>query len=208
MKKLVTTLCLAALATGAFAQGLVKFQNSTATSITQKLLDGTIIATPNAPQGFYYALLMAVEGEANPHVFSFAGVLATNTGTAGRLQGGSLLGVQTTGWTPGSTKSFLVVGWSSDQGAAFNQAWMALGNVDTGNGLFAGTPGGWFGVSKIGTGAAGGTDPITGGSLPALAVFGAAPSLTTGFTLVPVPEPATMALAGLAAALLIFRRRK
>lgn len=212
MKKLIATLCLTALATGVFAQGLVKFQNSTTTLIKQQMADGSTVNTPGSAltaPGFYYAVLAATEGTQDPHVFGFAGAYATNTTAAGRLQGGLLTGVPVTGWAPGETKSFMVVGWSADQGAVFNPAWIALGNVDTGHGMFAGTPGGYFGVSAIGVGAAGGPDPVTGLSLPTLAIFGPTPSLNTGFTLVPVPEPTTMALAGLgAAALLIFRRRK
>jgi hypothetical protein len=212
MKKLIATLCLTALATGAFAQGLVKFQNSTTTTVGLVSTGGTIVAAPGSAltaPNWYYALLAAPSGTANPHEFTFAGLYATNTTSAGRLQGGLLSpGVAAQNWAAGETKSFLVAGWSADNGNVWNPAWIAPGNVHLANGDFAGTPLGWFGVSTIGTGVAGGPDS-NGNNLPTLALFGALPSINTGFTMVQVPEPATMALAGLgAAALLIFRRRK
>jgi len=201
MKKLAAILCLSVLATGAFAQGLIKFANSATTLVN-------VGGAPTAPgPGYYYALLSAPLGTTEPTAFVFSGLYATNTTstTGGRLQGGSLLGVTANStWGPATSRAFLVAGWSADQGAAFNPAWFQPGNV---MGL-RGTPGGAFGISGIGAGMSGGTDPITLQTFPALAVFSGT-TIASGFSLVPVPEPTTMALAGLgAAALLIFRRRK
>jgi len=203
MKKLAVILCLTALTTGAFAQGLVNFLNNSSMLIS--VGDMTSAEAIPAGQGaaYWFALLSAAPDSSDPHTFTFAGVTATNmNAAAGRILGGT--GLVVDNWAAGETKAFLVVGWSADQGTVFDPAWMEAGNVDTGNGMFAGTPGGMFGVSAIAPGGVAGGGPT---SIPPLNLFGGTQGLQSGFTLVPVPEPATMALAGLAAALLIFRRR-
>lgn len=199
MKKLAAILCLTVLASGAFAQGLVKFLNNGSTLISTGPAAGPFAATAPGP-GYYYALLTAPLGTTDPFAFTFAGIYATNTTTTtgGRLLGGSANGVSVAGWAAGTSRSFEVAGWDVASGATFNPAWLTA------------NPSGvnFFGLSGIGQGFAGGTDS-NGASIPAMAVFGAAPSLTAGFNVAQVPEPGTMALAGLgAAALLIFRRRK
>jgi hypothetical protein len=69
-----------------------------------------------------------------------------------------------------------------------------------------GPSGGPCGVSAIGTGAAGGTG-ASGNAFPPFPLFGGT-GITQGFTL-GIPEPSSIALAGLGAAtLLLFRRRK
>lgn len=193
MKKLAAILCLTALATGAFAQGLIKFQNSSTTLVS---VGGTAQAGT-----FYYALLAAAPGTTDRAAFQFTGLYATNTATAGRLQGGSLLGVTAnSAWPALTERSFYVAGWSSDLGVTFNQDWLS--------GNFGAVSTGFFGWSAIATGTSGGPDPVTGQTVPALALWSGT-TLTSGFNLTPIPEPTTMALAGLgAAALLIFRRRK
>jgi hypothetical protein len=202
MKKLAAILCLTALTTGAFGQGLVKFANSSTSLVS---FNGAVMPASATP-GYYFALLSAPLGTTDPTLFAFAGVYATNsTSAAGRLQGGSLLGVTTDStWAPATTRAFLVAGWSADNGNVWNPNWMHAGTI----GGVAGTPGGYFGFSSIAEGRAGGTDPVTQQNYPALALFSGT-TIAAGFNLVPVPEPTTMALAGLgAAALLIFRRRK
>jgi len=201
MKKLAVTLALAAIATSTFAQGLVKFANNATTLVSYGQQGGALTATtPGA--SFYYALLVAPMGTVDPLAFSFAGIYATNSAatTGGRFQGGSLLGVSVAGWAAGESRSFEIAGWSANLGATWNPAWLTT------------HPGGsqdYFGVSAIGAGLAGGTDS-NGASIPALALVGAAPSISSGWGMTSVvPEPGTMALAGLgAAALMIFRRRK
>jgi len=94
-----------------------------------------------------------------------------------------------------------LAGWSSAGGATtFNAAWVKSDGTAAASGLPS-----LFGVSPIGSGVAGGGAQ----SLPTLQLFGGASGIQSGFTLTGVPEPTSMALAGLgAAALLIFRRRK
>lgn len=200
MKKLITTLCLTALVTGAFAQGLVKFSNSATTLVTDSVLGST---TPAGAGQYFYGVFTAPEGTTDPFAFTFSGTYATNS-VAGRFQGGLNTGIAVTGWAAGDTKSYFVAGWNAGMGHDYKPLWLEelLNNAAGDSGV--------FGISAIGVGVAGGTDPL-GNSLPALVLFGASPSIATGFSLqpIPVPEPTTMALAGLgAAALLIFRRRK
>jgi len=202
MKKLAAIICLSALATGAFAQGTVSFANQPGTKITASTGAGgasTDLAA-GAPASYYFALLTQA---AAGGPFTFSGVYGTNSASAGRLQVGTFA-VDT--WAPGTPRQYEVVGWSKSLGATWNNAWLTANNT-----LAASTdpvwgPGGFAGISGISTGTAGGGSPI---AAPAWNLFGG--SGLTGFNLgaVGVPEPTSMALAGLgAAALLIFRRRK
>lgn len=196
MKKLVLTLSLAVLTTGAFAQGLINFLNQPATLFT---IEGTAQA---APGGTYrFALFTAPVGTVDANAFALAGggVYATNQAAAGRLFGGN--GLQVAGWAPGQTLAFLVRGWSASAGTTWAEASAHLvGGVWTGPGF--------YGQSAISPSAvAGGFDGV--GNLPNLNLFGGSQGLT-GLNLTPaVPEPSSMVLAGLgAASLLLFRRRK
>jgi hypothetical protein len=191
MKKLAAVLCFAALTCGAFAQGTVTMFNTTSTLISS----GGAVIPAGAPGTYYFGLLSAPLGVTDLGQFSFTGVYGTNLTQAGVVFGGA--NRVTTGWGIGEDRNYYLAGWSADNGPTWQAAWLT------------GLPtAGFFGRSAIAHGVAGGAPP-SGGFIPALNLFGGAPSLTTGFNLVPVPEPTTMALAGLgAAALLIFRRRK
>jgi hypothetical protein len=190
MKKLAAVLCLSTLTTGAFAQGLINFFNSPTTLISVGY-PGNLVALPaNNPGTYYFALLTAPFGSST---FSFANVYGTNQSAAGRFTGGT--GVAIAGWGAGVTMDYKIAGWSKDLGATFNASWLTAPPAT-----------GFFGLSGIGTGAAGGSTAT--GTLPNFNLFGGS-GLQAGFSLVSVPEPTSMALAGLgAAALLIFRRRK
>lgn len=198
MKKLALTLCLTAIASATFAQGLVKFANTSTTLVSA---NGTTIPSGIAGS-YYFGLFTAATGTTDPFAFTFTGTYASNT-VAGRLQGGPNLGIGVTGWLAGETKSYFVAGWSATMGHDYKPLWL--------DELLKQAPGdsGLFGISGIGTTTAGGTD-AGGTPWPTPSLFGTAPLISGGFNLtpIPVPEPATMALAGLgAAALLIFRRR-
>jgi len=196
MKKLAAILCLSALTTGAFAQGLVNFFNN-GTTLASFGPAGNGVATSGAAGSYYFGLLTSATGAAGS--FTFANVYATNQAVAGRFFGGASVAV--TGWAAGATMSYEIAGWSSSLGASFNPAWL------TGN---FGAASGFFGLSGIGSGQAGGSTAT--GTLPNFNLFGGT-GLTQGFNMTPAggvtPEPTSMALAGLGAAvLLIFRRRK
>ncbi|HZR20131.1 MAG TPA: PEP-CTERM sorting domain-containing protein [Verrucomicrobiae bacterium] len=195
MKKLAGILCLSALTTGAFAQGLINYQNSGQTLLSTQVQGQSAQVMGNTPGQYFFGLLISPSGAAGS--FNFTGLYATNTAatTGGRLAGGN--GISVPGWGAGVTMSYEIAGWDSSLGHTFNAAWLTT------------HPAGFFGVSPIASGAAGGVD-ATGNSIPTYNLFGGATGIPTGFTLTSsVPEPSSMALAGLgAAALLIFRRRK
>ncbi|HEV2392731.1 MAG TPA: PEP-CTERM sorting domain-containing protein, partial [Verrucomicrobiae bacterium] len=150
--------------------------------------------------------------------WTFTGSYATNIPAGGRLSGGSTAAT-TTGWAPGVTNSFAVVGWSSNLGHDWSTIAAELNGSTFSGGQWNG--GNWtvkngsafFGLSSVGFGEAGGGAQ----GLPPFPLFGTVPTaagtpITSPFSLyviAAVPEPGTFALAGLgAAALLIFRRRK
>jgi hypothetical protein len=199
MKKLAAILCLSALTTGAFAQGLVTFLNNNST-LSSATVNGVSAATSGAAGSWYYGLLIAAPGTTDATKFSFSGVYATNLATAGRFFGGS--GVSVPGWVAGDSKAYEIAVWSSSLGHDFQAGWLTGTFGAAGN----------FGLSAIATGTSGGFgSPAT----PSYNLFGGATGLQAGFNAPavggtpPVPEPTSMALAGLgAAALLIFRRRK
>jgi hypothetical protein len=162
MKKLFTTLILTVLVSTAFAQGLVHFANTSTTLIS-------IYPAPANPPGFYFALLSAPLGTTDPTQFVFSGVYATNIAVAGRIQGGSTCNST---WPPAMTRSFMVVGWSADAGYVWNQSWLTSPP----------SCGSYFGYSMIATGMAGGADPVTGLTFPALPLFSGT-TINTGWTL-------------------------
>jgi len=198
MKKLAAILCLSALTTGAFAQGLVNFFNSSST-LSSTTVNGVSSATSGAAGSYYYGLLTAPTATGP---FTFSGAYATNLAAAGRFTGGANVAV--TGWAAGATASYEVAMWSSSLGHDFKAGWLTAQPNDPIWGAA-----GFFGVSAVATGISGGAGVPAS---PSYNLFGGATGIQTGFTgnaVGSVPEPTSMALAGLgAAALLIFRRRK
>jgi len=195
MKKLVLSLALVAATSGAFAQGLISFLNSASTLVTLSSNSVNLGSTPTTLGQFRYELFVAPQGTLTAASFTSAGIIGTNQASAGRFTGGANLSVA--GAPAGSTRAILVRGWSTALGTTYAQA---LANYNI-------VPG-FLGESAIAPNFIfGGFDGV--GTIPTLPAFGAS-SITTGFSLVyaPVPEPTSMALAGIgAAAMLIFRRR-
>jgi len=235
MKKLAATLCLTALATAAFAQGTVNSANGSGTLFRTNSIGigGTSGNTANgAPSagaathgGFQYHLLVAPSTVTSVDAslqgllsgpWSDGGINMTNATLAsgGRINGPSGTAGQTQNWPANATESFIVVGWSADEGADWATFRTALLGAHF-NGSFWDQGallqnGGFIGASTIQQLASG--DAV--GAAPSSLFGSVGPSgtpITTPSTLwvVNVPEPTSMALAGLGlGALVIFRRRK
>jgi hypothetical protein len=232
MKKLTLTIVCALAATGAaFAQGNVDwlginpFAMTAQTNMTQAspLFGGGLTGTgtigaaggnASLGTGFYYELLYntAFSGSqvaapttlAQLATWQDTGLTATNSYVAGRLAvvNGNT-GAQVP-WSPGTTNNIMLVGWSANLGTS----WLSVSNKLANGNVFS-TPYAFFGESATGY-----ISPFS--YIPGAPVFGIAPgaeglpifSLNTQLYIL-VPEPGTIALAGLGGlSLLLFRRRK
>ncbi|HEU6447290.1 MAG TPA: PEP-CTERM sorting domain-containing protein [Verrucomicrobiae bacterium] len=234
---LLTTICSLAITGVAFAQGTVNWATP-ANAITAQTnavaysplfgggaAGGTQGATDfggttsGGTSDFYFALLyMPTTGTSfgtalsvgNFASWSFTGLMATNnaSGTAGRLNPVAPNTGATVPWSNGTTNNIVLVGWSANLGTS----WLSVSNelagfFLTGQSTIADA---YFGVSTVGY--------INPGTVnPGVSPFGTSAqsyglpinSLNTQLYLLPVPEPTTLALAGLGGlTLLAFRRRK
>jgi hypothetical protein len=198
MKKYLSMLAVVAVAASAFAQGTVNFSNNGSTLV----VDATKANAPiPANQGFVQ-FLWAPAGTAatdlslgqtltqwltaNPGWNAIASSIKAIGPVAGRFLGGTVT-VPTA--TPGAAIQGAVASWGGN-----------FANFDA-----AVSGGGSTGISTefaVTTGNPTTTPPGTAAVITGAGQFG-------GLTVNAVPEPSTLALAGLgAAALLIFRRRK
>jgi hypothetical protein len=214
MKKTIITISMALTAMIGYSQGTISTIN-----LDTQLISTNGILTTGALTGtaglYYFALLtesMTAFGVANSEPtalqlvssWTFTGIYTTNIASAGRENGGANIPTST-GWAPGVTNSYVLVGWSANLGSS----WATIANE---NETGWGTEQGSFGISSVGFGEAGGGPD----SLPAFSLFGSAPTaagtpILSGFDLydVTIPEPGTLALATLGgASLLMFRRKK
>jgi hypothetical protein len=140
-------------------------------------------------------------------------------GSLGRANQQVPNGSQQVNWANGTTRGVVIVGWSANLGTS----WAAVSNaltleaVHDYSGVQALLAANGGGLPYFGETAFGYINPTIG--LPGIAITQAAPgaganglslySLNTQLYLLPVPEPATMALAGLGGlSLLLFRRRR
>jgi hypothetical protein len=107
MKKLAVTLCAVALASGAFAQGVVNFANAAGTSFrTNGTAAGQTLGNAAGPIGSYYYEVLVAPSTVTTVDASLQGLLSapwsdtalrgTNTAIAGRAAGGS--GVVVNNW--------------------------------------------------------------------------------------------------------------
>jgi hypothetical protein len=182
MKKLLLTVGLLGLASGAFAQGTLVFANLASgvnAPVTNKLT-GVRLTTVNWMADLYFSN----NTNAPTDSLQAAGFnVPFSTTTSGGGGGYFLGGTRTVTGAPGTIVAQVRV-WDSQFGSTFELA-RANPNAFTG---------------------------VSGTVLVNLAIPPApAPPLTglTSFGVAPIPEPTTFALAGLgAAALLLFRRRK
>jgi hypothetical protein len=228
MKKLITTLCLGALASAAFAQGTVNFANGGTTIISTNSvgLGGTAGQADSTAGAYNYALFIApstvttIDSSLQGLLggpWTFTGNTATNGTVAalrGRLNGGT---PAVPGWGIGQTNSFLVLGWSTSLGSSWGAISNQLSGASLNSGVWSGPnlspTGGFLGASGVGFLQAGGSQGTVLFLTPPL--FGSADTAqghpVLGFNLFTtnVPEPTSFALAGLGiAAMAILRRRK
>jgi hypothetical protein len=198
MKKLLIAVGLAALVTSSQAQGLINFLNNATTLVTLRDGQGNNLgSTPAVAGQYYYQLFVAPAGTATDGAAFLPSIMATNQASAGRFSGG--VNIAVAGAPAGSTRSLIVRGWSASYGADYVSAVAAWQSGAAG----------YIGSSIIAPGFIfGGFDGT--GTLPTLPAFGGAVGISSGFSLnAVVPEPSSIALAGLgAASLLLFRRRK
>jgi hypothetical protein len=238
MKKLVlTTVCALAVAGSAFAQGNINFTLSpaNATALTNSTAYSPLFGGGTTGGGasgktaagvggtFVYELLYSstftgvqLAGASAPSnnfavlfggTWQDTGLKATNATGVGQIAGNPAnVGAQVP-WSPGTTDNIVLVGWSINLGSTWSAVSNTLATQSYGIGNF------FFGVSATGF-----VTPQTTSTSPGSTVFGTA-ATAAGlpinalnmqlFLLPPVPEPSTMALAGIGGlAVLLFRRRK
>jgi hypothetical protein len=230
MKKTILAITLSAVAcAGAYAQGMVYFNNANTTRIsTNSVVGGAATGQTVANTGttsYYYALFFSTSattvgglttaaiGTTGSYAFNDAGwtaatgCIGTNTSTTGRFASTIADASSSTSianLAAGGSARFVVVGWSANVGSTLAQA---LAWYNDANHL--GTTG-WIGESVV----SGSITTGISGSTPTATLFGTGAGFVNAFTLgqvqgTIVPEPGTMALAALGgASLLLFRRRK
>ena len=157
----------------AFAQGLVVFANTASTPV---------IANVNWASGDSFTTI-PINGQGGSWYFA---LLTSVSGLPGTFAFSGIV----SGWAPGKTMFYEVAGWSASLGPTWQLGWL--------DGNFGGKAG-ILGISSSGSGVAGGGIP------PAspFPLFGGT-GINQGFSiLLAIPEPRSIALAGLAFALLL-----
>jgi len=236
MKKILTTLAITGLTVAAFAQGTVSWTgvagnyiaqtNSTAYSSLYgggATGSGSIGATTGSANTlFYYELLTSASLNTPPTAVSGAGSLSSwldtgleaqnGAGSNGRiLQLNSGTAVVANNWPIGAVQNLIMVGWSANLGTTWATA---LGNLQN----WAAAQATIVGPAYFGIGSSVGSLASNPGN-PGVTVFGtgagqinngaSAPNQLFLLPVSAVPEPGTMALAGLGGlSLLAFRRKK
>jgi hypothetical protein len=226
MKKLVLTTVCALVVTGVgFAQNL-NWGSISAAAMTAQTNStaysplfgggstgaGAVGATTTAATAFYYELLYTSYSGSQATIPSLSallswgdtGLAANNQSIAGRLTPISANTAASVPWSAGTTDSIVLVGWSANLGTTWGSVSNVLANWNNN------MPNAFFGVSTTGYITSSSANPGAGVFNNAPTVFGLPiNSLNTQLYLLPVPEPATMALVGLGGlSLLLFRRQR
>lgn len=231
MKKLVlTTVCAMAMAGAVLGQGFVSWgtpfgsitaqTNSTAYSPFYPLAGsppagGAVGVTVSSTSGsvYYYELLYTSFSGSQATIPTLAslltwgdtGLAATNGSVAGRLTPIAANTQAAVPWAAGATDSIVLVGWSANLGSSWGVVSNELATLSS----FSG--GSFFGISTTGYIAAGSANPGTTVFAAGANAFGLPIQslLTQLYALPTIPEPTTLALAGLGGlSLLLFRRQR
>ncbi len=237
MKKLViTSVCAVAMTGAVFAQGNINWTGPSAAAMTAQTNSttysplfgggstgsgavGSTLGSAALGTGFYYELLYTTFSGVQATqpsslsalgTWSDTGLSATNnTVTAGRLVDVAPNAGAQVSWSPGTTNSIMLVGWSANLGTTWSAA---LATLNSSSALASVVGNAFFGESTTGY-----ITPLSTSTSPGASVFGSAAtanglpifSLNTQLYLVPVPEPGTIALATLGGlSMLALRRRK
>jgi hypothetical protein len=205
MKKLLVTTAATLMTVAVFAQGTVYFSNGAFNKISSGAsgsASSTWTLMPATAGALDFGLFYGT-GTTQPATLSFAGVSGynstANAGVIANATGGAITALPIPGTTPGETDVWIqIAGWS----ATFGTNW-AGAKAST-------TQGDYWGQSAVVN--VGSLGPTTG---PGAAIWqtatGTDPAkIAGGFAVFTnVPEPTTITLAGLGvAAMLILRRRK
>ncbi len=192
MKRLLVLVGVFGASVFAFGQGQIRFFNTGETLISTNSPSGGPAAPISGAGNYYFALFIAPPGTSDPQAFTLPEFYGANRTTAGIFTGGQ---VTFPTYMSGTTLSFLVRGWSANIGSDYSSVTDYLAPP---------TFLGWYGDSEIGT------MPLGGGAVPVPNLFGIGAEQIPGFTLEVsgVPEPSSLALAGLGAASLWFSRRR
>jgi hypothetical protein len=205
MKKILSTIAILAVASAGFAQGFVTLNNNTGTLFST---NGTAAGEPASTSAYYFDVLVetwtgSLVAATGANAVTGAnwldtGVVTPNTSTGqpGRILAQS--GVSAANWAVGVTNEFIIVGWTANLGATWALAEANLAS-------------GWFGQTPVSFEASGAAAPGTPSTLwsASLGAQTYGNPIAAGLNLAPIPEPTTLALAGLGSlSLLLFRRRK
>jgi hypothetical protein len=207
MKKLLVTTAATLMTVAVFAQGTVYFSNGAFNKISSGALgsaSSTWALMPATAGALDFGLFYGT-GTTQPATLSFAGVSGynstANAGVIANATGGAITALPIPGTTPGEADVWIqIAGWT----ATFGTNWVAA------KAAAQTTTGDYWGQSPVVN--AGSLGPTTG---PGAAIWqtatGTDPAkIAGGFAVFTnVPEPTTITLAGLGvAAMLILRRRK
>jgi hypothetical protein len=202
MKKTIVVLTALAAACSVYAQGRINFANNASPvesliNLNATTTGGGISLMSGAAASFRFQLFIADDGPAGSANWVDTGITNANSALlgAGRISNRNSVDV---GRPVGEWVLVQVRGWSKGLGLTWAEA---LANKDSA------PPTEFIGISPVGrVQLAASTSPG-----PTIFVGGNAPAGTiqiSGFQLVPVPEPSTIALVGLGLAGLIFIRRR